>query len=250
MNNLSPVITGYNLFKTIPKSDSIVTFSNVHESKDYKEDMILDLEKIGYSPLVVLSYLREKMGICLHDLKFRIRGDDGQVLPGLRIKDTRTMKYLNLHNYYLPLVNYPEFETAEGYLVGEDFGWELDLPFSNKEELMKLVALFLNKSGEFIYDSNGMVLRIAECHWRDAWQTPVLLLGATASIYQSELPSFIPVTKLGLKENGNEISFIVHKNLELLRSLPHYKELVSLGCLEELCLANSPFVKRYIDKKR
>ena len=252
---LSPVITGYNWYVTLPKSDSIITFSNIHETEAYKSAMISDLEKLNYKSKTILGYIREKAGAFLHDLEFRIRDDEENLLPGLRIKDIRTGKYLDLEKFSEPLINYSQFKDAKGYLIDEDQGWELDIPFNNKKELMDLVSLFLKKSGKDIYDERGEMIKETDeerklrSPWADAYETPVLLLGETALRYASELPHFTSITKISLRKNSNEISFVIHKNLEQLKNLLHYKQLVHLGFSEEHCLGNKPFTD-YIDEVR
>jgi len=255
-NRLSPIITGYNWYITIPESNSIVTFSNIHETESYKQEMLRDLEKFGYDSKIILKYIREKAGAFLHDLEFRIRNEEGDLLPMLRIKDIRTGKYLDLDKFLEPLINYPQFKDIEGYLIDENQGWELDISFNNRAELLKLVDLFLRKSGLFLYDEKGEKIeevdkeRKLRSPWGDAYETPVLLLGETALRYADKLPHFIPATKIALKENSNEISFVIHKNLEELRNLSHYEQLLRLGFNEEKCLGNSSFIIRYVDKKR
>lgn len=252
---LSPIISGYNLYITIPEFDSIVTFSNIHETEAYKQDMLRDLSKLGYDPQIILSYIRDKAGTFLHNLELRIRDDEGNLLPGLRIKDIRTGKYLDLEKFSEPLVNYSQLKDAEGYLISEDQGWELDMPFNNQAELLKLVDLFLRKSGMQIYDENGEKIeetdeeRKLRLPWADAYRVPVLLLGEAALRYADELPHFTPAIKIALKENSNEISFVIHKNLEQLRNLFHYEQLLHLGFNEERCLGNKPFID-YVDEVR
>ncbi len=78
---------------------------------------------------------------------------------------------------------------------------------------------------------------------------PVLILGEKALTYRHLFPGFIDVVKISIKENNNEISFIIHEKLELLKKLQHYKTLMGFGFEEELCLANKLFIKRYVDNK-
>lgn len=144
------------------QSDRIVTFANIHESEDYKQDMLNDLEREGYSPQQVLDKIRGKGGAFRWKLKYKIRKDDGETLPGLRIKDLRTNNYIDLSKYHKPLIDYPEFRNSEGYLIAEDEGWELNLPFKDKLELLKLTSLFLEKSGEYIYDLDGNEIEESE----------------------------------------------------------------------------------------
>jgi len=250
---LRPVISGYNWYLKCSEFDRIITFSNIHETEAYKEDMLRDMEEQGYARQTVLKQIREKAGAFIHDLEFRIRDDKDNLLPGLRIKDVRTGKYVELKKYSKPLINYPEFKNSEGDLIDEDQGWELDMPFKGKKELLNLVNLFLKKSGKHIYDAKGNIIREtneeqkSRAPWSDAYKVPVLLLGKTALKYVNRLPQFIPVTKFALKENGNEISFIIHNNLKYLKSLNHYECLRQFDFVEEECLGNKPFIK-YVDK--
>ncbi|MBW2974008.1 hypothetical protein KY346_06500 [Candidatus Woesearchaeota archaeon] len=250
---LVPVISGYNWYAKLTKSDRVITFSNIHETESYKEDMLRDLEELGYDHKDILNQIREKAGAFIHDLEFRLRDDDGNLLPGLRIKDTRTGKYIDLENYQDALINYQEFTDAEGCLIDEDQGWELDMPFKGERELMSLVNLFLKKSGKHIYDVRGNIIKEtdeeqdARAPWSDAYKVPVLLLGETALRYADKLPQFVPVTKFALKENNNEISFIIHNNIKYLKSLNQYTQLLRFGFAEEECLGNKPFI-RYVDE--
>ena len=153
-----------------------------------------------------------------------------------------------------PLKEYKQFTNAD--LLGENYGWELNMPFNSEGELIKLVDLFLRKSGDHIYDKNGVIIeeidkeKSLRAPWRDAYETPVLILGEIALKYANKLPHFIPATKIILRENFNEISFIINKNLGLLRNLPHYEQLKRMGFNEELCLGNKPFIIGYVDKER
>lgn len=253
---LSPVITGYNWYSTLTDSDRVITFSHIHETDAYKRDMLTNLNTLGYDPQNILKQIRNKAGAFLWDLDFEIRETQGNILPGLKIKDIRMGQYINLEYFTRPLGNYPQFAEAEGYLIGEDGGWELDLAFNNKQELMKLVALFLQKSGTRLFDENGNEIietkeqRMKRNPWTDAYQTSVLLLGEIALRYVNELPHFIPATKFSLIMGSNEISFVIHKNLEMLKRLPQYNKLLELGFKEEGCLGNKPFITDYIDKER
>lgn len=255
-DRLSPVITGYNWYTTLPKSDSVITFSNIHETEAYKQDVLRDLGKLGYDPQIILRYIRKKAGAFLWELYFEIRDNKCNILPGLKIKDIRTKQHIDLEPFIKPLDEYGLFADCDGYLLGESQGWELDIPFNNKKELMNLVDLFSNKSGKHIYDQKGRIIeetdeeRKLRSPWADAYETPVLLLGETALRYADELPHFIPATKICLIENSNEISFVIHRNLEQLRNLPHYEWLLQLGFSEETCLGNKPFIAEYVDKKR
>lgn len=250
-----PVIAGHNWYNSLPQSNSVVTFANIHETEAYKEAMMQDLEKQGYDRRTVMNSIRAKGGAFLWNLGYRIRDDNGVPLAGLKIKDLKTGEYLDLTKFDKPLSNYPSFARRKNDFVAEDTGWELDIPFGSKEELFRLVNLFQAKAGIRKYDENGQIVDETEeekklrAPWTDAYEVPVLLVGENAIQYAAELPHFTPATKIALKENGNEISFVINKKLRLLKGLPHYQQLIDLGFKEEPCLGNKPFIMD-IDKKQ
>ncbi|MBI4154776.1 hypothetical protein HY498_01680 [Candidatus Woesearchaeota archaeon] len=242
---LSPIITGYNWYNTLAKSDRVITLSHIHETETYKQDMVNDLEELGYSPKFTLAHIRSKAGAFLWDPEFRIRDDLGDVFPGLGIRDLRTNFYLNLEKYKKQFLSaYSQFKDCKGKLVAEDQGWELNIPFNNRTELISLINLFLIRSAKFIFDEKNTKINEEEVHrsWRDAYETPVLLLGEMALRYKNELPYFDQVTKLSLIEGSNEISFVIHKNIKRLKKLKQYGDLMYLGFGEEVCLANKKFI--------
>ncbi len=212
---MRPVITGYNFYNSLPISDTSVTFSNIHGTEEYKQDMLRDLEKLGYDPRRVLEQIRNKGGTFLWDLDFIIRGQDGNLLPGVIIKDVRNAKYLELEKFPHSTIDNPELS---GHLIGEDFGWEVNIPFFNIKDLLELVNLFARKSGIFIYDDDGTIVneswneRTLRGSWTDAYKVPVLLLGETAIKYSKILPHFVPVTKISLIDKSNEISYLNNNN--------------------------------------
>ncbi len=253
--NLSPVISGYNWYNELAKSDRIITFSNIHTSDAYMQAMLKDLERLGYASQSILEYIREKGGAFFWDPAYRIRDDKENLLPNLKIKDIRTNRYVNLMSYIKPLSEYLEFINCKGFLLAEDQGWELDMPFKSKGELVDLVNLFLMKSGEHIYDEKGEIVEESDEEkrlrnpWDDAYIIPVLIVGEKALKYADELPQFDQATKICLIEDNNEISFIIHKDIDRLRNLSHYEQLKKLGFSEEICLGNKPFL-RDIDEIR
>lgn len=85
--------------------------------------------------------------------------------------------------------------------------------------------------------------------WTDAYQTPVLLLGENALEYNNELSDFIPATKFCLIKNDNELSFVIHKNLDILKDSIYYNLILNLGFVEEICLGNRRFID-YIDENQ
>ncbi len=244
------VITGYNWYTSATKSDSRVTFSNIHESEDYKNAMIRDLGKLGYKRGYLLERIREKGSMFFWSPDYRTRGWSGKILSGLKIKDLRTRQYINLRKYRKPLEEYKEFRDSKGHLIATDYGWEVDIPFRKRERLLRLVDLFLRKVGSFVYDETGEIIleganqKELRTPWPGPYTVPVLLIGESALKYLNELPAFDSATRFSLVENNNEISFVVHKNLEVLRNLPHYERLIHIGFSEERCLGNKPFLGR------
>ena len=170
---LSPVITGYNFYNSLPKSESVVTLSHIHETEAYKQDMLRSLGKLGYSPKFVLECLREKTGVFLWNPIYRTRNDKGQVLSGLRIKDLIKGKYINLTELFL---------EKSGIYIYDERGIEIK---ETEEE------------------------RTLRNPWNDAYETPVLILGERALECIKELPHFEPAVRIYLAENNNEICFVI-----------------------------------------
>src|SRR3989344_1516272 len=223
----TPVISGYNFYTKPTLSDIVIK---------------------GYSKKIILESIREKGATYLWDLKYRTRDDNGIILPFLRIRNMRTGRYVNLRRYNKPLIEYKKFEGMLGSLIGEDIGWELDLPFHTEVELLELVYLFLRKSGVSLYDSKGIKIKETEeekkkrMHWSDAYEVPVLIIGEKALMCKDKLPNFGKAIRVCLTENSNEISFIINEKLKVLRSIKYYNDLFNLGFVEEPCLVNKPFL--------
>lgn len=219
----------------------------MHETEAYKKEMIRDLEKLKYTRNFLNNCIRNKASIFLYQAHFQIRDSKGKVFANLKIKDRTSNTYVDLRKYSRTLENYPEFKDAEGNLIAENLkGWEINLPFSKQEELLKVVNLFVKKTNLLLYTSSR-TQKIKYKPWRDAYKIPVLLVGAVALQYREKLPDFREATRLILKEKNNEISFVINKRLEILRKLPHYNFLQTLGFIEEQCLANQQFID-YIDQ--
>ncbi|PIU89400.1 hypothetical protein COS64_00825 [archaeon CG06_land_8_20_14_3_00_37_11] len=244
-NHLIPIISGYNFYtKTIAQSDIFIYFSHIHETEKYKKNVIKSLKKKNY---INETEFREKSGKFIPDInKFKIRDDKKRIYPYLRIKDTRTGDYINLNNYYKPLGMYKEFEDAQGYLISEDHGWELNMTIDSKEKMFDIIDMFKLKSSSHVIKKNKYTKNWKK--WRDAYRTPVLILSKKALEYKDELfDDFIPSIKMYLTCKNNEISFIINEKMEYLERLPQLDILIKLGFKKENCLANKVFIKEYVD---
>ena len=243
------VISGYNWYGSALQSDSRVTFSNIHESEDYKAAMIEDLKKLDYRRRYIAERIREKGGTFFWNPEYSTRNNKDEILGGLTIKNLKTGRCVDLRKYRKPLNEYKRFKNSKGRLIAEGYGWEIDIPFRKKERLIRLVDLFLRKAGLFIHNEDGKRLRESvqekklRAPWPDAYRDPVLLIGEIALKYLDQFPEFDETYRLSLVRNNNEISFVIHKNLDFLRNLPHYENLCRLGFSEQRCLANKPFLK-------
>lgn len=241
------VITGYNLYNKLSITNRVVTFSHMHRTEKYRRDMLKDLVQSGYERKNLIANIREKMGCYSWGLDFIISSN-------VRIRNRKTGVYLDLNKYKKALENYKEFSNSKIDFVAEEDGWQLDIPFSNKKELVKLVDLFIKKSNKYLYNKNGIIKESREqkklrSPWSGAYKIPVLILGEKALTYKHLFPGFIRAIKISLKENNNEISFVIHEKLELLKTLQQYKTLIEFGFEEEPCFANELFIKRYIDEE-
>jgi len=252
--NSSPIITGYNWYNKLPKADRIATFSNIHESDAYKQEMLVDLEKLGYSRDQILEYLREKGSFFIWELDFKFCDQDGKPYKKLRVWDIKQKQWLDLKLYKQPLIKYDGYKEREGNFVAEDLGWQLDMPFHSREELLSLIGLFIQKGSEFLFDLKGNkfegLTSNQSLYWSGSYETPVLLLGQEAMRYADELIDFTQATKVAFYRGSNEISFIVHRRLEELRESSNYNFLIKQGFQEELCFGNKIFIKEYVDKER
>jgi hypothetical protein len=228
------VITGYNWYGQVLKTPQIVTFSHMHETERYKSAMLQDLSLAGYSPQKLQNCIRAKYG-CFHwKPSFIFRDSEGAIFPNLYIRK-KDGTYLNLATY--PQRSLDEVvELQREQLISENEGWELNIGFKGKEDLLSVVELFLKKSSQETPN-----------HWPGAYDVPVLIIGDKAIDFASELPDFLVARKMLLSENGSEVSFIVRRRFEELKSKPHYADLRKLGFVEELCLGNRRFIQEYVD---
>ncbi len=230
------IISGYNWYDRVSDLTRVVTFSHLHETEDYRQAMSNDMQQLGYSAEDINNNTRPKSGCYRWERDFVFRDDNGNVFPNLIVRRA-SGEYLDLAKYpEKTLANVPELKNER--LYGENKGWELDLEFKTKENLLQLVALFLNKSSK---KTPG--------HWPGAYDVPVLIIGEQAKAYASELPDFIEAKRLVLVENGNEISFIIHERFEDLLKHSAYQVLSGLGFTVESCLGNKTFVAAYVDKR-
>jgi len=243
----SPIISSYNIFNQLLKTDSVITLSNIHETPDYEEDMLNDLVALGYPSEPVISNKRDKLAFFLWKHFYRTRDNKGDMLD-LKLKNSMDNQIIPLEKYPLPLENYPGLDILRDSLVAEADGLEFNIEFKNKKDLLQITQLFTRKSGTKIYDSQGDEIYESQDEiakrkpWRDAYETPMLIIGEGAVKYYKELPQFEKAMKIELLEGENEISFIIHNKLEILRALPCYPILKKLGFCEIPCLANKPFL--------
>ena len=231
---LSPLINGYNWYTNVPMFNRIAIFSHVHETEDYEKAMLGDLVILGYDKTTILQCLRDKGASHLWNPMYRTKDDEGNLFR-VSIKDTRNDQVIHLENYAKKLEEYAEFKDAYGYLIASEQGWQLDIPFTSNDELLRIVGVFLRKSAERLITKEG--IRIEETEeekerrgpWPDAYEIPLLIIGESAVRYKGRLPDFDEVTRLSLITHGNEISFIIHKKLKQFKRLPAYKQLRELG---------------------
>ncbi|MBI4145429.1 hypothetical protein HY493_04470 [Candidatus Woesearchaeota archaeon] len=230
------LISGYNWFAVQPTTERIVTFSHMHEIPEYKAAMTQDLLVLGYGIDEVDRCTRAKYGSFRWERHFVHRDDDGSLFPNLRVR--------SCDGAYIELDRVPEqtlehrSDLAGTSLIGESEGWELDLDFKNREHLISLASLFVNKSN-----------RKNNAHWPGAYDVPVLLFGQSAVTYAADLPDFVVAKHIILTDAGNEISFVVNKHFPLLSARNEFSVLQSEGFRVESCLGNASFIERYVDNE-
>lgn len=251
------IISGYNYYPKVVRFDNIeiLTFSHSHETSDYLLAMFGDLRKLGYPSDNVLMQLRNKYGSYRWENRFRFRDDKGDVYPNLKIRDTKTNQYVDLQEIpfqTLEEAGYDE-KTVQNY-VGEDKGWEINIGCDYEEDILKLAKLFTQKSSDFPFDQEGFPKvetveeRLLRSPWPGPHETPILIIGGNIKRLSARIPLFIPAKKIECEFNDKELSFIIHNKYQKLCNLPEYVLLLDLGFEEEDCLANIPFIQRYVDQ--
>src|SRR3989344_5734652 len=98
--NLSPIISGYNFYNQLARSDRLVTFSHMHETEDYKNAMLNDLENLGYKTEHIISKIRERGTNHLWDPNYELRDSSGNIFPS-RIIDMRIGHFIDLDKYQI-----------------------------------------------------------------------------------------------------------------------------------------------------
>jgi hypothetical protein len=240
-------ITGYNIYSKLPKQENtILCFSNMYSGKEYTEDMICDLKNINYSKRIIENYIRDKKGFYEWKSDWSIR-EEGKIKSNLKIRKFGEREYINLEELANNINFLDQIFEKKDKFIAEDVTSEINIPVKDKQNLKKLVDLFINNSSKFIFDKTGIKIKMRESYWRGAWYVPVLLIGGNILQYESDFPDFIKATKFFKKENGNEISFIIHKKLEELKKENYNLYLKDLGFNSEDCLANKSFILQYID---
>ena len=74
--------------------NSLLVLSNLHETKAYREAVQKDLKGRVHLDKETACTITKRKGFTRWDLGYRIRDDEGNLLPGLKIKEKNT--YLNL----------------------------------------------------------------------------------------------------------------------------------------------------------
>ena len=156
-------ISGYNYFPMPSYRTKYSLFlRNYHESSDYLLDVIKSLHELEYITINTWLETRAKYSFTRWKKEYRIRDDKGELL-NLKVRDKKG--YINLS-----VINSKTLEGVfpEGYiseLIGEDFGYEINIHSNKKEEILKNAELFLEKSYIFNKDS-----------WKDAYKVPAIIL--------------------------------------------------------------------------
>jgi len=246
------LITGYNGYFELPKEDTILLcLSNIYEGKNYEKDMIDGLKTINYNLENINDYIREKIGFYEWMNGWILIDDETKKVKNVNIKKVGSKNYIDLEEFVNKFGNYlhnsTDYNKKDRY-VADDKNLEINLPVNDEISLKKLVKLFVENYSINKFNCLGEEIGDIECHWKGAWEIPVLLIGGDVSKYENDFPCFRKVAKILKKENGNEISFIIHEKFEKLRNSSYFYDLIDLGFKYEYCLANNPFILEYIDK--
>ena len=253
LKGFNPIISGYNFFNEVVMGDRAITFSNIHSSKKYKQDMVGDVSRLGFDKKKLLKSFRNKGAAYIWETFYNIRTEDYNLIKGLSIKDIENEKLLDLTLFGNTLLENPKNITYSLSLVGFDQGWEINIPFDNEEKLYSLISLFMKKAGEYTYDKEGLIKsetpeeKEKRKPWKDAFKTHILVIGGGAVKYAPKLKQFETAKRIFLEGKNNEISFIINNHYKRLINTPHFKRLIEYGFKEEYCLANKHFLES-VDK--
>ncbi len=249
-----PIITGFNYYSTCLEVDLaiVISLSNIHSSQDYWRSVMEDLGRMGYPNESVSISTRSKKGFFQWRPSFFIRDERGSLEANLRIKNIDTGEYLDLEG-----ISYRTLKEA-GYseavkLIAENEGYEINTLTSIEEDLRRLAAEFLRKSSDTLFNEDGEQVvetegeRQERAPWPGASNVPVLIVSGNVSRFV-DLPGFQKVDLFRFQnEEIGEYLFVMHKQTELLRRSEEYNPLRGFGFREEVCLANSCFIKEYVD---
>ena len=255
-SSLEKVISGYNHFPECIdlKNYNILTFSHMHETKTYLSAVMEELKSLEYFNSMVLKK-RDKYGFFRWEPGFKFRDDNGKVYSVIKIKDMITGKYLNLESLEGSTLKEAGFSEEQiKNLTCENKGWEMNMASDNEKNIIKLTNLFVKKSSIDKFDDNGNITieteeeKALRCPWPDAYEIPVLIVGGEIEKIRERIKGFVPVKLFKHQSKGGEYSFIIDEKYSLLKKLKEFDRIFELGFKEEVCLANIPFIKRYVNE--
>jgi len=172
---------------------------------------------------------------------------DGKLQSKLKIRKFGTDDYINLKKLNKEINSLSDIFEDDIKFIAEDKSSEINISVDNIKSLTYLVDLFMKKASIFLFNDKGENIGINKYNWREAWNIPVLLIGGNILNYESYFPQFTKASKFLKRENGNELSFIIHNKIKELKESSYLDKLINFGFEQEFCLANKSFILKYVD---
>ncbi len=236
LNEENPVlITGYNLYQQNLFAPRATVITHMHQDAVYKKQMLSDLVFLGHDFDSLLHNIRDKYGVHRWNPYFDIVGSDNKPLEGLFIRLRNSSDFIDLNQ----IGNRNQIQNGVEDYIAFSYGWEINIPILSYNTLLSTLDMVLNKSCSRREDNN----QLNEGCWDNAYQTPVIVIGAGLVDYKTELKSFEEASMFTYCILDFEANFIVQSRFDDLIKTSHYKNLLEFGFKKEACLVNRAFLE-------
>jgi len=196
--------------------------SNNHETDNYLASVIKCLESEGYPNDSTSLYVRKKISTTVWDPTYRIRDNNGNLFPDLKVWKAGSPLNLNL----FPYTTLAEAGlTVQDQLVGDTKGYQIEIGSERWDEIKRIAAIFDRKS-----------YLLAPGAWPDAYQEPCIIIYACNKEVVPIAP-FKFAAFFRYRNNSEELSFVC--------SLTERQEIEKLrGVTFKLCVVNKGLLKQ------
>lgn len=199
-------------------NNTLIVLGNFHDTERYKQAVLRD---VAAYPEIHITVKRKK-GFTKWEPGYKIRDDDGNLYPGLQIKDQR--KYICLEN--IPTATLEEAGFSQEYiqsLIGVNDSYEIRVESKNLHVMQDLAGVFIEKTDVKAIEK-----------WPDLYDVSVIFL-----LGLETMPDFLPATMYQQRKRRTSLNFI-QTNLDKEKE----KIVEEIGFEKAPCLANSRFIRR------